>query len=79
MAKCKACGANIIWLQLKSGKIEPCDPQRIPYKTDPEGKLVLVTPEGKIARGNIDLDSDSFGYQSHFATCPAAGMFRRKR
>lgn len=79
MSKCKACGAEIIWIKTPNGKNMPCNAQKIPYKnTFPKGDLVLVTPEGKIARGTFDLESDTYGYESHFATCPVAGNFRRR-
>ncbi len=80
MARCKSCGAEIIWIKTKSGKAMPCNPQKISYRnTFPKGDLVLVTPEGKIARGTPDMDSDSYGYESHFATCTAAEVYRRVR
>ena len=80
MSKCKSCGAEIIWIKTKNGKAMPCNPQKISYRnTWPAGDLTLITPDGKIAKGTLDFDSDSYGYESHFATCPAAGNFRKKR
>ena len=79
MAKCKACGAPIIWIPLKSGKIMPCDNQRIPYKINlHDGKYTLVLPDGRVTRADLDLDSDDYGYVSHYETCPAADKFRRR-
>lgn len=80
MAKCKACGADIVFIKLKTGKTAPCNAQRIPYKTNlKDGALRLILPDGRIARGDLDFESDAYGYESHFATCPAAEIFRRKK
>lgn len=79
MSKCKSCGAEIIWIKTASGKMMPCNPQKISYKnTFPIGNMTLITPEGKIVTGTIDLSSDTYGYESHFATCPAASKFRKR-
>lgn len=79
MSKCKSCGAEIIWIKTASGKMMPCNPQKISYKnTFPRGNMTLITPEGKIVTGTIDLSSDTYGYESHFATCPAASKFRKR-
>ena len=78
MARCKACGAEILWIKMASGKSMPCDAQKITY-TDAwkEGSLTLITPEGKIAKGEFDPGAEKYGYTSHFATCPAANAFRK--
>lgn len=79
MSKCKRRGAEIIWIKTASGKLMPCNPQKISYKnTFPRGNMTLITPEGKIVTGTIDLSSDTYGYESHFATCPAASKFRKR-
>lgn len=79
MSKCKSCGAEIIWIKTASGKMMPYNPQKISYKnTFPRGNMTLITPEGKIVTGTIDLSSDTYGYESHFATCPAASKFRKR-
>ena len=82
MAICKGCGAEIIWIKTKSGKAMPCDPQKIPYKTLVPDRTIgqtLVLPDGRIAVGEYDADSDQYGYISHFATCPSANVFRKGR
>jgi hypothetical protein len=77
--KCKSCGADIIWIVLPDGKKMPCDSQKIFYKqTFPKGTLTLVLPDGRIDRGEVDLESDKYGYISHFATCPSARFHRKK-
>ena len=76
MARCKACGAEIIWIKMSSGKAMPCDPDPVRYTPDPNGELILVQGNGRIVRGV--RGSNAAGYVSHFATCPQAGIFRRK-
>lgn len=81
MSRCKSCGAEIIWIKMKSGKAMPCNPQKITYKTlvpGTKGSLTLICPDGRIASGEFYPGSDQYGYESHFATCPAAAEHRRK-
>lgn len=79
MSKCKACGAEIKWILMRTGKKMPVDSQKVPYKADPGGALTLVTEDGRVVpKAVLDLDSDKYGYTSHFATCPAADTFRRR-
>lgn len=78
MARCKTCGKQIQWLRLGSGKWNPVDPGRIPYEPDEDGKLTLITMDGDVVRGNLDIMSHKYGYQSHFATCPDADQHRRR-
>lgn len=79
MSRCRACGAEIIWIKMTSGKAMPCDKTETPFRLDPAGDLVLVTPQGKTARGIYDPDGGCTGYVSHFATCPAASSYRKGR
>lgn len=79
MSKCKGCGKEIKWVYVNSGKKMPVNPQKIPYRFDMRGGLTLITEDGRIAKAVLDLDSDKYGYESHFATCPAAEIFRRKK
>ena len=80
MAKCKACGADLIWIKLKTGKSAPCNAQKIPYKVNlKDGAYRLILPDGRVTRGDLDIESNDYGYESHFSTCPAAESFRRAR
>lgn len=83
MARCKACGAEIEWIKLKSGKSHPCDAEMVFYKAD-GGRDRIVTPDGRIIAGTIVTQitgnaSLLRGYSSHFATCPFADEFRRTK
>lgn len=82
VSRCKACGAPIRWIKMKSGKAMPVDAQPIPYRLEPpsyKDALTLVTPEGKVCKGTYDPGADTVGYISHFATCPAAKEMRRAK
>ena len=76
MSKCRSCGAEIIWIKMRSGKAMPCDATPVNYTPDPDGELLVVDKNGNTVRGT--RGGDESGYVSHFATCPQAGMFRRK-
>lgn len=81
MSVCRSCGAQISWIRMKSGKMMPVNPQRISVSAVLPGSkdaLTLVTSDGKILSGVPDPASDKFGFESHFATCPAAAAHRRR-
>lgn len=77
MSKCKSCGAEIIWVPTESGKMMPCDAKPISYREDDNGSLTLVTSDGRVIKAKADATSDTFGYISHFATCPSANEWRK--
>lgn len=77
--QCRSCGARILWIRTKAGKNMPVDPIFVNYTHG--GKERIVTPEGDVVAGEIcglGVKPDGHGYISHFATCPAAGKYRRK-
>lgn len=83
---CRACGAPIGFLKTVSGKTIPVDVEL--QKIDIlHGSNVYVRPNGMMVTGMIanmdemeDPDSDIVeAYISHFATCPCADQFRKKR
>ena len=77
MAKCKGCGQDIIWI----GKM-PCDPDPVTYWQKPKAKGKIVTPNGEVISCEFFGDPQSatgIGYVPHWATCPKAGEFRRRK
>ena len=79
MAKCKGCGAEIMWIRTKGAqKAMPVDcPGRYYYRSG-AGSQTFVTADGEVMRGNLTGNEDGImGYRSHFATCPQAGKWRR--
>ena len=76
MAKCKGCGAPIIWI----GKM-PCDPEQVIYWQKAGAKGRIVTPNGEVINCEFSgrqNDATGIGYIPHWATCPDASRFRRK-
>ena len=78
--RCKACGADLIFIRTKiGGKPMPCDADRVYY--GPGNKDKVITPRGEVISCRILPDAVGAigrGYVSHFATCPNADEFRRK-
>lgn len=81
MSKCKACGAEIIWIRSsKSGKMIPCDPELIPFDLT-DDKERFVTESGDVICGKrleAPEQARRAGYISHFTTCPHAAEQRRR-
>ena len=82
MSTCRSCGAQIVWIKLRSGKSMPCDPYILNYRYDKSGREKLVTPYGDIVNCETDVTrdkTDGYGYRSHFSTCPHADKHRKTR
>ena len=82
MAKCKGCGAEIIWIKTTTGKSMPCDPAQVTYwqKAGAPGKI--VTPNGEVISCEFTGDlnkATGIGYIPHWSTCPAAGSFKKTK
>lgn len=81
MSKCRSCGAEIIWIKTFSGKRMPVDAEKIPFYAG-EGEELFVTAGGAVVHGTRAGAEDEHtytGYISHFATCPDAERFRKRR
>lgn len=75
---CQSCGAPMIWTVTEKGKRMPVDASPAPAARGfrIEGDL---TPGGSLlARFTAAPQPGEALYQSHFATCPDAGRFRRQ-
>ena len=81
MAKCSACGAEIIFIRMGTGSTMPCNEGLVPYKQDPKGKDVVITQNGDAVRCWLDFEGTPTGLAriSHFATCTAPEKFRKAR
>ena len=80
-SQCSKCGARILWVRMKSGKKMPVNPQFVNFVAD-GGKDRIVLTNGEVAVGTVQdypEHATGFGYISHFATCEAAQMFRKKK
>ena len=75
-AKCRSCGAEIIWCKTTSGKSMPVDVA--PAKG---GTIEIVDGiaeiAGEVKRDQSDAGLVPFLHKSHFATCPDAAKHRR--
>ncbi len=82
---CRGCGKEICFIKSINGKSIPVDPDPIRFlPEDNYEKFVMM--DGTVQRGVVvegdELDAQRFlmiGYRSHWATCPAAEDFRRKK
>jgi hypothetical protein len=81
-ATCRSCGAAVIWLAISPGA------RAMPIDAEPhaDGNVLadLVTRRGIVlSAGSLEVvridTPDEPLYRSHFATCPDADAWRRKR
>ncbi len=80
MARCKSCGAEIVFIGTASGKQMPVNAKPIKFFADKDkGNELFVTGSGATVKGYRASDGDRTGYISHFATCPNANTHRRKK
>ena len=79
ISKCRGCGANLIYIKTAAGKHMPCDPPLVPYWPREGGPGRIVTMDGRVVACDLEgpREKARFGRVSHFATCPAAGRFKR--
>ena len=75
-AQCRSCGAEIIWIHSASGNLMPLD--AVPVE---DGNMCIV--DGKAHSISSDLFEPMLPqgprYKSHFATCPQAQKWRKKK
>ena len=79
---CRACGKEIAFIKTINGKSIPVDPVPIQFEPADDNEK-FVTAAGEVVRGTTATEGIPWnletGYRSHFATCPAADEFRKKR
>lgn len=68
MARCNSCNAEIVWARTAAGKATP-------MQVDAKGTWVIV--DG-VAR-QMEIGDEGPFYVSHFATCPEASKWRKKK
>lgn len=80
-ATCKKCGASIVWIESPKHKWIPCDEWMIAYQEDRSGKDAIVTQNGEIIRCRLAFDGPAtgMGRLAHWATCPNADDFRKRK
>lgn len=80
MSRCKSCGAEIVWIRMKTGKAMPCDKPQVMFRGKRNGRERVVTDDGEVIACEI-VDSagaaTGIGRVPHWATCPGASQHRR--
>ena len=83
--RCKSCGDPIYWIKTAKGNWLPvnrraimCTPVQKGGHTFVlvDGSIVQALPEGTTRYDGVD---SVVAFESHFATCPDADTFRKKR
>lgn len=77
MAKCKSCGAEILFIKSSRG-LHPVDAEEIRFDYKLNGPDRIVTGNGEVLTGVVSDQGKERGFRSHFATCPDAGRFRKR-
>ena len=79
MARCKSCGAEIVWIKTKLGRSMPCDEKLLPYREDPNGGDFVITDRGETIRCTLQFEGLPTGLarKSHWATCKYPERHRR--
>ncbi len=76
-AKCRSCGAEIIWVKTANQRLMPLNAE-----PDPKGNLILLNGVPTLVQRDLydkPLEEQGPRYTSHFVTCPDADKFRKKR
>ena len=79
---CRACGRRILFIKTMKGKTMPVDAEPVSFVPDVAGNNRYVLEGGLVVNGVIPMPGYTDvheGYVSHFATCPKADQFRKKR
>ena len=82
MARCRSCGAEIIWVKTRAGRDMPCDPGLIPFWAKLKAKDKVVTQEGDVVSCLLEGDPQEItgvGRVPHWATCPFSKQHKRKK
>ena len=82
MARCKKCGAPIIFIQsAKSKRWIPCNEGLIEYKQGeaPDYEDYVVNDRGEVIRCTFDFQCEPTGkaHIPHWASCPFSEDFRK--
>lgn len=76
-AKCRRCGAKIVWATTAKGKTMPVD-----FEANPDGNVILITEFSGPPVANVvsyPMEPGEVRHHSHFATCLRPKPKPRKR
>ena len=72
---CRACKKPVLWYTTTLGAVMPLDPEPCD-----DGNVVIVDGKALSLKGDLwEEHHDGPRYKSHFATCPNAAEFRKKK
>lgn len=73
-AKCRSCGADILWCRTEGGHLTPVNAE-----PDDTGNMVILDGIAKVVKDSLfEPMTEGTRYKSHFATCPAAAKHRKR-
>ena len=82
MARCKKCGAPIVWVKTPDNRWMPCDEGLVEYHagSTPDFEDYVVNDKGEVIQCTFDFqcDPDGLARFPHWKTCPFAEEFRKK-
>ena len=81
MARCRSCGAEIVFQRTRAGKSMPCDPRLVPFWADIRAKEKVITEDGDVVSCRLEGEPEEMtnvGRIPHWATCPSAGQHRKR-
>ena len=82
MARCKKCGAPIVWVKTPDNRWMPCDEGLVEYHagSTPGFEDYVVNDKGEVIQCTFDFqcDPDGLARFPHWKTCPFAEEFRKK-
>lgn len=81
MSKCKACGAEVIWIRTLKGKNMICDKEPVMYWGKKGSKQKVITKNGEVLSCVFEGDpqqATGIGFIPHWSTCPSANNFRKR-
>lgn len=78
MARCRSCGAEILFIKTGKGMM-PVNAEPVQFNYQLGAKDRVVTGNGEVLPADIREDGKERGWISHFATCPDASKFRKRK
>ena len=85
--RCRGCGAPVRWVTTEKGRRMPLDPEPVEVDAINAARGLFVIRPGLLGEGERVIavtpgfveESREPVYISHFATCPEAKTFRRRK
>jgi hypothetical protein len=71
--KCSGCGADVLWVKSKNDRWMPLELEVKSRAVNGEHLVLFRVENGKA------VHTDGMGHESHFAHCPYARRFRKKK